>query len=996
MAALSLQLIGDLKVLRDGQEQNLPPSKKTRALLAYLALNPQQFRREHLCELLWEVPDDPRGSLRWSLSKIRRLVDDDGHPRIIADRSHVALNPDDVQIDSKDLRSLVSEKISETSTRELILAARKYQGQFLDGLDLANFNDFSTWCVTEREQVNRDQTALLMEVVERLQDRPEESLEFARRLVALNPYDKTSRVRLIELMLACGRDREAEQQVEQGTRLLKEVGDDVAVLHQAWRNRKLSARQASPTPVSIPSTATNAGLSVEDCGRRLIGRDRELAALESSFNQVLSASKAHCFLIKGEPGIGKSSLLQCAYDLARQSGASILRAGAFESEVVRPFGLWSDALRESSNSATLELLNGSERIDRDRLFTSISQLVSRQAQTSPVVILFDDMQWSDESSGAALHYVLRMNARAPLWVVLGARDEELKSNPSMLSVLRDLRRDGILSREVLKPLSEGDVLKLIAARIPDADSAVISRKSRGNPLLAIELARGVASGDVVGTLNELINERLARMSETTVSLLQWAAVMAPNISIGALLRYTRLDDESLEQALEEAESKGFLFPTEAGFKFSHELVARCIYQAISHSRRSSMHRRIAELLEADTALDLQLASELARHASQGGDSRLAARSLLQAARLCLRFYANDDAFELARRGLECVSALSEPERISLTLELKEVQLMAAPLEDWETAAAEFITLAESALDHGAQESARLGYHMASTIRWTHGQWSGARKTILQAERVTRGGTEEVRIRGIAEAARCLLLLEKDLPEADAMLMEAASRSKRREVESDALPAARGMLRYYENKLDEAEELLDEARTRAKAQGDRINEYQANEYLAMIEIERGDFQAARSRCQPLLDIGEKLRRGSEAPFARALDAVCSLALDQDDSGFAESVERLRVVDAKQRLIYVLNRAALLYLQMQNRDAAIACAAEALENARIMDRPSEIIYALVVLAQAHLARADQENYKQHLQALLAMPDTIGAQWARDRASRFIADNKEQCHV
>ena len=72
MADLKMQLLGDLKVFRGEQELGLPPSKKTRALLAYLALNNRKFRREQLCELLWEVPDDPRGSLRWSLSKIRR------------------------------------------------------------------------------------------------------------------------------------------------------------------------------------------------------------------------------------------------------------------------------------------------------------------------------------------------------------------------------------------------------------------------------------------------------------------------------------------------------------------------------------------------------------------------------------------------------------------------------------------------------------------------------------------------------------------------------------------------------------------------------------------------------------------------------------------------------------------------------------------------------------------------------------------------------------
>jgi DNA-binding SARP family transcriptional activator len=74
MSGLELKFLGDFEVRRGGRPLPLPPSKKTRALLAWLGLNERRFRREQLCELLWQIPDDPRGSLRWSLSKLRRLV----------------------------------------------------------------------------------------------------------------------------------------------------------------------------------------------------------------------------------------------------------------------------------------------------------------------------------------------------------------------------------------------------------------------------------------------------------------------------------------------------------------------------------------------------------------------------------------------------------------------------------------------------------------------------------------------------------------------------------------------------------------------------------------------------------------------------------------------------------------------------------------------------------------------------------------------------------
>lgn len=89
MSGLDIRFLGEFKLLRDGREVPLPPSRKTRALLAWLALHRRRYRREQLCELLWEVPDDPRGSLRWSLSKLRRLLDDDGRCRVIDRKSVV-------------------------------------------------------------------------------------------------------------------------------------------------------------------------------------------------------------------------------------------------------------------------------------------------------------------------------------------------------------------------------------------------------------------------------------------------------------------------------------------------------------------------------------------------------------------------------------------------------------------------------------------------------------------------------------------------------------------------------------------------------------------------------------------------------------------------------------------------------------------------------------------------------------------------------------------
>src|SRR5438270_12254811 len=83
----------------------LPPSKKTRALLAYLVSTTRPQSRAHLCELLWEGPDDPRAALRWSLTKIRPLLDEDGVTRLVTNHQSVSFEPSGAKVDLTILRA---------------------------------------------------------------------------------------------------------------------------------------------------------------------------------------------------------------------------------------------------------------------------------------------------------------------------------------------------------------------------------------------------------------------------------------------------------------------------------------------------------------------------------------------------------------------------------------------------------------------------------------------------------------------------------------------------------------------------------------------------------------------------------------------------------------------------------------------------------------------------------------------------------------------------
>ena len=160
-AALQIKLFGGLEIRRDGEIVPLPQSKKTRALLAYLILKATPQRREALCELFWEIPDDPRAALRWSLSKLRPIVNDETTERLTADRERVAFNRQDVALDFARLEQASANGFEGMSREALLELSEVCSEQLLAGLDLPSQPAYEAWRVGQREKARRLRERLL-------------------------------------------------------------------------------------------------------------------------------------------------------------------------------------------------------------------------------------------------------------------------------------------------------------------------------------------------------------------------------------------------------------------------------------------------------------------------------------------------------------------------------------------------------------------------------------------------------------------------------------------------------------------------------------------------------------------------------------------------------------------------------------------------------------------------------------------------------------------
>lgn len=258
---LMLALTGTLSVRLDGKALDLPPSKKARALLAYLAAADRPQRREHLVGLLWNDAEDGREGLRWCLSRLRKTLEPDGRERLSADRNTVALLTAQTDCDVRMLKQIATLTPTAASTDSLIAAAEMVRGDFLAGLDLPDCYEFRLWCMAERESLRRIQMAILAALCDRL-DPGEQALGYARRRVLLEPEEETAHLALLDLLLALGRQSEAEAHVATARHQFENAG--LAPPHRLIR--RWAEHKGAPRTITPPSAVAAApGQRVQFC-----------------------------------------------------------------------------------------------------------------------------------------------------------------------------------------------------------------------------------------------------------------------------------------------------------------------------------------------------------------------------------------------------------------------------------------------------------------------------------------------------------------------------------------------------------------------------------------------------------------------------------------------------------------------------------------------------------------------------------------------------------
>ncbi len=981
--ALEIRAFGELTILWGEQAAALPASRKTKALLGYLLTTRVAHTREHLCDLLWEGPADPRAELRWSLTKIRGLLELDGKRRLEANREHVKFEPNGAACDVSAFEMSLAAEPSETSLEALTQRVALFRGPFLAGLELPDCRHFHLWLIARRDQYRARYLQALAELVRRLRERPTEALLHARTLVAMDPDADAGHVLVMELLAALGRKREALEHYEAHRKSLERETSarPSAAIEQARALLVKGTQQSvSPPPFVEKPMSTP--------GPRLVGREAELAMIDEAVLATAAGTSQPVLMLMGQAGIGKSRLLEQVAARMRASAGIVVAGRGFEAEMTRPYGAWVDALRALAPSSELaarfpdltmllpELgTTSSETRDRNRLFDAALGFLGHLAESSPLLIALDDVHWLDEGSAALLHYAMRQLRGRRVLLACAARPGELMSNAPAWRAWRALALDPGSLTLTVGPLDAAKTAELVRTVAPDVDAERVFGESQGNSLFTLEVARALAERGTClsDTLEGVIGDRLAGLGDTGRTLVAWAACMGARIDLKILAAVSGCPAGDVLNAVDDLERRAILrVSARDAYGFAHDLIRQVAYQRIAGPRRRLSHAEIARQLSQAAEQDIALAVEVAHHADLGDVHELAVQAAVKAGELCLGVFANTEAIAVARRGLAHLEHLETTARIGLRVSLLGVMAQAG-LSNWRSRMPELadelevaVHEAEKVADYDATTRGRF----ALSMMYEREEGRAQQESLLGAENA-RAAEPTVAARQLATAAQCLAHIQRDMGRARTMLSDAQRISFELGLELGSMETGLGLVALWDGESDAARKHLNRGLQIVRRERDRYMECKCLIYLARLELEHDNPEQAMSHCRELMPIASGMGEQYEAPLALVLEALANVALgaSEPDARLTQALEALEGIDAQAALAYALNAAALFDLRAGRLQSANRRAEQAVRAAKRVGRTTEIAFARALLAEIALAEGRPAAARAEVETLLA---------------------------
>lgn len=450
-----------------------------------------------------------------------------------------------------------------------------------------------------------------------------------------------------------------------------------------------------------------------------VGRQREVSRLRERYQRA-ARGEGGLVLVAGEPGIGKTRLVEQAGTEARELGALVLVGHCYEGDWAPPYAPFGELLAACIAAAgadsvaalaaggapvlariapALQALTpagaptADDRESQFRLLEAVGQLFIALAERSPLVLVIDDLQWADAASLSLLRYVARVARQHRILVFCTYRDVDVGRLHPLTPVLNALRREVEYDLVQLVGLETPEVATFIASAaarqpsLPPEFAEAVHEQTEGNPFFIREMLlhlrergllvwegqawalQGVNLSDfgIPEGARQVIARRVDHAGELSHRFLRAAAIFDGPFPFVVAAGTAGLPEEEALLALEQSIEARLVAPVPGNgaerYDFTHALIRGTLAAELSPSRRMRMHRDAVAVLEAmpgpvtpDRAFEL---SAHCRAAGELADPRATAQHCLQAGGFAFRATALEEAVLNFETGLPAAESLPE-------------------------------------------------------------------------------------------------------------------------------------------------------------------------------------------------------------------------------------------------------------------------------------------------------------------------------------------------
>jgi DNA-binding winged helix-turn-helix (wHTH) protein/Tfp pilus assembly protein PilF len=449
----------------------------------------------------------------------------------------------------------------------------------------------------------------------------------------------------------------------------------------------------------------------------MIGRAQPLERLRTAW-QLAAAGKRQIVWIAGEAGVGKTTLAEqflaevgdaeCAHgQCVEQYGAGEPYLPVLEAltALCRRDKALAELIRSVAPTWLLQLpwlasAEEREALRRDlagagpaRMLREMGELLDRYTENRPLLLVTEDLHWSDQATVQLMDYIARRRASTRLlWLASFRLTEIVAADHPLRAVRNELRLHGLADEIVLDAFSEKEVAQYVAERLPvragdETFVRALHGRTDGLPLFVADvvkevLASGVRPGSMAipTSLTGVIERYIRQLAPAERALLEAASVCGAEFRLATVASVLERDPASTAQACTElAVQQRWLTEVDERYVFRHALYREVLYKRIAPLARVELHRKVAAALEDERAHGYAVSAvELASHLELGRQPLPALRYYVEAAEAALGRFSPEECMTITERASPLLQQAPQgPERNALELAIATLRGLAA-------------------------------------------------------------------------------------------------------------------------------------------------------------------------------------------------------------------------------------------------------------------------------------------------------------------------------